>query len=1022
MKKKIIAIILSVLMLLSVAPLSVMAAELGDVDGNGKIDATDARTALRAAVGLDKLKAEQVSLADVDFDGDVDATDARLILRAAVGLEKLHVHSYKDAVTTAATCEGKGVKTFTCSCGDSYTEEIAALGHKSVTDKAVAPDCTKDGKTEGAHCSVCNKVLKAQEKVPALGHKAVTDKAVAPSCTASGKTEGSHCSVCNAVIKAQETVNALGHKAVTDKAVEATCTNTGLTEGSHCSVCNTVIKAQETVPAKGHTKVTDKAVAPTCTANGKTEGAHCSVCNAVLKPQALVNALGHQSVLDESTVVAPKCEVDGYSGDYKCSICGIVTEAGMSEPALAHQDVLDESTVVASTCTTEGYTGDRKCSICGAVTEIGSKIPSTGHLHSSLDESTVKEANCKEDGYTGDYKCDACGTVTATGTSTPKIEDGHVYEQNTVEASCTADEYIVWQCIYCETIDADRIEMSGKYPNGVGHKFGDKTTVAPNCTDEGYDVQICSACTYEERTNPVSAKGHSYKKNVRESVTATCVVAGKKVSDCTVCGDKMTEELGFAPHTPETVQYAGTSYANGDSCKTLEKCSVCEKVLAEAENFGAHKYMMATGPATEAKCETAGTQTLSCADCGYEYTAVVQDAKGHSNRNIIVPATCDTPGSITSYGKCDDCGKDMGDGTTIPIPAKGHKLSGVQSCTTSVTCGNPGCEYELKAFGHDFNIESSAVTQGSKTVPTFFCERCGEGCADKLATFNDVTAKIKPDFFGKYDYSAGGYPVLHRIIKTSAENTPSNINFGIYTSIVRDMFAEEMEVTPVTYAVTQKTPVRFALPIFDENYVSVLENKDIDSISVERMSGLEFSKVFEGFDDKVTYGKNEYDLTKYKSIKVNENVIKVTIDVRTEKYYGGIDKLSAAEQTALQKIFGIDAREQLFSDSGCTKNCPENCAEHHYVKGSDGKLYMETNQDGMRMKMVLNDLTTDGKVTYYFLEKTYQPIVAVYEEIESMNQHMDMSISVGLTIRGSMDTLSKTDSVTIYVFPGYFPA
>ncbi len=1005
-------------MLLSVAPIAVMAAELGDVDGNGKIDATDARTALRAAVGLDKLKAEQVSLADVDFDGDVDATDARLILRAAVGLEKLHVHSYKDAVTTAATCEGKGVKTFTCSCGDSYTEEIAALGHKEVTDKATAPDCTKDGKTEGSHCSVCNKVLKAQDKVPATGHKAVTDKAVAPSCTASGKTEGSHCSVCNAVIKAQETVKALGHKAVTDKAVEATCTKTGLTEGSHCSVCNAVIKAQETIPAKGHTKVTDKAVAPTCTANGVTEGAHCSVCNTVIKAQETVPAKGHTEEIIPA--VAATCTKKGLTEGKKCKVCGILLQPQAATPMTAHT----EKTVaaVAPTCTEAGLTEGKICSVCNKVTVAQTAVQATGHLHSSLDESTVKEANCNNDGYTGDYKCDVCGTVTATGTATPKLENAHRYEQNTVEASCTADEYIVWQCVYCESIDSERIEMSGKYPEGKGHTFGAKTTVAPNCTDEGYDVQTCSVCTYEERTNPVSAKGHNYKKNVRESVTATCLVAGKKVSDCTVCGDKKTEELGFAPHTPATVQYAGTSYANGDSCKTLEKCSVCEKVLAEAENFGAHKYMMATGPATEAKCETAGTQTLSCADCGYEYTAVVQDAKGHSNRNVIVPATCDTPGSITSYGKCDDCGKDMGDGTTIPLPAKGHKLSGVQSCTTSVTCGNPGCEYKLEAFGHDFQIESSAVTQGSKTVPTFFCERCGEGCEDKLATFNDVTAKIKPDFFGKYDYSAGGYPVLHRIIKTSAENTPSNINFGIYTSIVRDMFAEEMEVTPVSYAVTQKTPVRFALPIFDENYVSVLEKKDVDSISVERMSGLEFSKVFEGFDDKVTYGKNEYDLTKYKSIKVNENVIKVTIDVRTEKYYGGIDKLSAAEQTALQKIFGIDAREQLFSDSGCTKNCPENCAEHHYVKGGDGKLYMETNQEGMRMKMILNDLTTDGKVTYYFLEKTYQPIIAVYEENEAMNQHMDMSISVGLTIRGSMDTLSKTDSVTIYVFPGYFPA
>ena len=43
-------------------------------------------------------------------------------------------HSYTSKVTTAATCDKAGVKTYTCSkCGDSYTESIAALGHSYVS-------------------------------------------------------------------------------------------------------------------------------------------------------------------------------------------------------------------------------------------------------------------------------------------------------------------------------------------------------------------------------------------------------------------------------------------------------------------------------------------------------------------------------------------------------------------------------------------------------------------------------------------------------------------------------------------------------------------------------------------------------------------------------------------------------------------------------------------------------------------------------------------------------------------------
>ena len=40
-----------------------------------------------------------------------------------------HTHNYTEAITTEASCEADGVKTFTCECGDSYTEAIPATGH-----------------------------------------------------------------------------------------------------------------------------------------------------------------------------------------------------------------------------------------------------------------------------------------------------------------------------------------------------------------------------------------------------------------------------------------------------------------------------------------------------------------------------------------------------------------------------------------------------------------------------------------------------------------------------------------------------------------------------------------------------------------------------------------------------------------------------------------------------------------------------------------------------------------------------
>ena len=43
-----------------------------------------------------------------------------------------HVHDFsgEGAITLPATCTTAGVKTYTCPCGDSYTEPVAALGHR----------------------------------------------------------------------------------------------------------------------------------------------------------------------------------------------------------------------------------------------------------------------------------------------------------------------------------------------------------------------------------------------------------------------------------------------------------------------------------------------------------------------------------------------------------------------------------------------------------------------------------------------------------------------------------------------------------------------------------------------------------------------------------------------------------------------------------------------------------------------------------------------------------------------------
>ena len=59
----------------------------GDVNLDGKVDATDARLALRAAAKLDTLTGQAFTNADVDGSGIINAEDARKILRVAAKLE-----------------------------------------------------------------------------------------------------------------------------------------------------------------------------------------------------------------------------------------------------------------------------------------------------------------------------------------------------------------------------------------------------------------------------------------------------------------------------------------------------------------------------------------------------------------------------------------------------------------------------------------------------------------------------------------------------------------------------------------------------------------------------------------------------------------------------------------------------------------------------------------------------------------------------------------------------------------------
>jgi ribosomal protein S19 len=273
----------------------------------------------------------------------------------------------------AATCTRQG-KTEGKKCSGCGTVTVAqktvdALGHNlGKYEITKAPTCTAQGE-ETAECTRCS--YTKTQKVARVDHKEVAVDAVAPTCTKQGKTEGKKCSVCNATITAQESVEALGHElGEYEITKEPTCSAKG-EKTAKCSRCSYTKTAD--VAKIAHTEVSVEAVAPTCTKQGKTEGEKCSVCNATITAQESVEALGHE--LGEYEITKePTCSAKGEK-TAKCSRCSYTKTADVAK--IAHTEVSIEA--VAPTCTKSGKTEGKKCTVCDKVTAGQESIEALGH-------------------------------------------------------------------------------------------------------------------------------------------------------------------------------------------------------------------------------------------------------------------------------------------------------------------------------------------------------------------------------------------------------------------------------------------------------------------------------------------------------------------------------------------------------------------------------------------------------------------------------------------------------------------
>ncbi|MCD8107638.1 MAG: InlB B-repeat-containing protein [Oscillospiraceae bacterium] len=292
-----------------------------------------------------------------------------------------HTHSYTSEVTTEATCTEDGVMTYTCSCGDSYTETIPATGHTTEIQNAVDATCTEDGYTGDEVCTVCGETVTAGETIEATGHyypytaftwasdysaasatytcrycgntetvDATITTSTTATCTEAGKLTYTASIEFNGNIYRENRtvdVSALGHTTEIRNAVDATCTTDGYTGDEVCTVCEEIVTAGEVIPATGHNY--ENGVCTVCgeaepgtPATGDVDNGSASVTvsdseNSSIKPDVI-----NESYVSVGTVTINTTETDG-TLEIKTVTDSISGELTYSEPSTGNSVSLSTS-------------------------------------------------------------------------------------------------------------------------------------------------------------------------------------------------------------------------------------------------------------------------------------------------------------------------------------------------------------------------------------------------------------------------------------------------------------------------------------------------------------------------------------------------------------------------------------------------------------------------------------------------------------------------------------------------------
>ena len=424
--------------------------------------------------------------------------------------------------------------------------------------------------------------------------------------------------------------------------------------------------------------------------------------------------------------VASTCQVQGNDEYTTCDDCGVVISGSDAKLPLAGHTYTEKAEAQylksAATCKAKAVYY-KSCSVCGVkgseTFEYGKVNPDNHTGVTYLKDQ--KEATCYEEGYTGDTYCNDCDV---------KIKDGTVIEKSAHNPASvwTTDETDHWKV--CQTVGC------GNIIDKAPHSGGEATCVAK---------AVCSVCGVQY--GEVNASNHKHTE-VRNAKAATCCEAGYTGDTwCTDCNTKIANGT-VIPATGKHVDVDGkwetdgtshwhtcyfgtkfdiTAHSGGEAtCKDKAICSVCSTAYGKLDTSN-HKGNTYLKDQKEATCYEEGyTGDTYCSDCDVKIKDGTVIAKSAHN-----PASVWTTDETNHWKVCQT----IGCGNIID---KAPHSGGEATCKDKAICSVCGAEYgELDSTNHTHTEvrDAKAATEQEKgyTGDTWCLD-----CNKKIAEGKDI--------------------------------------------------------------------------------------------------------------------------------------------------------------------------------------------------------------------------------------------------------------------------------------------